>query len=105
MARGLGAGRGNRDPGRPRSPRAGVRPGLLRRRAGPRPLRIGLAMTKAARHVSKRSLLRVFFRSLFIQAAWNPRGMQNLGFASAMAPALADLHPDPEARSAAARRH
>jgi len=62
-------------------------------------------MTGAARHVSKRSLLRVFFRSLFIQAGWNPRGMQNLGFASAMAPALADLYPDEEARSAAARRH
>ena len=40
-------------------------------------------MTVVARHVSKRSLLRVFFRSLFIQAGWNPRGMQNLGFASA----------------------
>ena len=59
----------------------------------------------AARPVAKRSLLRVFFRSLFIQAAWNPRGMQNLGFASAMAPALADLHPDRKSRIAAARRH
>jgi len=57
------------------------------------------------RHVSKRSLLRVLFRALFIQAAWNPRGMQNLGFASAMSPALADLYPDRAARVAAARRH
>jgi PTS system mannose-specific IID component len=62
-------------------------------------------MKAPARHVSKRSLAPVFFRSLFIQAAWNPRGMQNLGFASAMAPALADLYPDRQARIAAARRH
>jgi mannose PTS system EIID component len=57
------------------------------------------------RHVAKRSLARVFFRALFIQAAWNPRGMQNLGFASAIAPALADLYPDRRARAVAARRH
>jgi mannose PTS system EIID component len=59
----------------------------------------------AARRVSKAALLRTFFRSLFMQAAWNPRGMQNLGFGSAMSPSLADLHPDREARVAAARRH
>jgi PTS system mannose-specific IID component len=59
----------------------------------------------AARHVSKPTLARVFFRALFIQASWNPRGMQNLGFASAMAPALAELHPERLARIAATRRH
>ncbi|MFL5248878.1 MAG: PTS system mannose/fructose/sorbose family transporter subunit IID, partial [Myxococcales bacterium] len=53
--------------------------------------------------VTKRSLARVFFRALFIQAAWNPRGMQNLGFASAMAPALSDLYRDQKDRVAAAR--
>jgi mannose PTS system EIID component len=58
-----------------------------------------------APNVSRATLLRTFFRSLFIQAAWNPRGMQNLGFASAMSPALADLHRGGEARIAAARRH
>ena len=58
-----------------------------------------------ARRVSKASLVRTFYRSLFIQAAWNPRGMQNLGFGSAMSPSLDDLHPDREARVAAARRH
>jgi PTS system mannose-specific IID component len=55
--------------------------------------------------VTKRSLARVFFRALFIQAAWNPRGMQNLGFASAIAPALSDLYRDQKERVAAARRH
>jgi mannose PTS system EIID component len=49
--------------------------------------------------------LRVFWRALFLQAAWNPHGMQNLGFAYAMAPALRALYPEPQARLAASRRH
>ena len=57
------------------------------------------------RSVSKRALANAFRRALFIQAAWNPRGMQNLGFASAMSPALDELYPDRGARIAAARRH
>lgn len=60
---------------------------------------------RAARRVSPVTLLRVFFRSLFLQAAWNPRGMQNLGFADAIAPALAELYPDRRARAGAAARH
>ena len=59
----------------------------------------------AVRRVTPVTLMRVFLRSLFLQAAWNPRGMQNLGFASAIAPALADLYPDPRQRAAAAARH
>jgi len=59
----------------------------------------------AALRVRKASLLRTFFRSLFIQASWNPRGMQNLGFGSAMSPSLDDLQPGREARVAAALRH
>jgi mannose PTS system EIID component len=55
--------------------------------------------------VSLLALLRVFWRSLFLQAAWNPRGMQNLGFAFAMHPALRELYPDPAARARAAERH
>ena len=51
------------------------------------------------------TLARVFLRSFFLQAAWNPRGMQNLGFAHAMAPALAALYPDPKARARATARH
>ncbi len=63
------------------------------------------AMPGPARRVSPRTLVRVFFRSLFLQAAWNPRGMQNLGFADAIAPALAELYPDERARASAAARH
>lgn len=51
------------------------------------------------------TLARVFLRSLAIQASWNRRGMQNLGFAYAIWPALEVLYSDPERRLAAARRH
>jgi mannose/fructose/N-acetylgalactosamine-specific phosphotransferase system component IID len=56
---------------------------------------------QALRRVSKATLVRVFWRSLFLQAAWNPRGMQNLGFAHAMAPALEELYPDSRSASPA----
>jgi mannose PTS system EIID component len=46
-----------------------------------------------------------FFRSLFIQAAWNRRGMQNLGFAYAIDPALRALYPGLEQRREALSRH
>jgi PTS system mannose-specific IID component len=62
-------------------------------------------MTQPARRVSSAALARVFLRSLFLQAAWNPRGMQNLGFADAIAPALEELYPDRAARAQAAARH
>ena len=55
--------------------------------------------------VSALALLRAFWRSLFLQAAWNPRGMQNLGFADAMGPALDALYPDERVRAAAVERH
>jgi PTS system mannose-specific IID component len=48
---------------------------------------------------------RVFWRCLFIQAAWNRRGMQNLGFAFAIDPALRRIYPDPAAREEALQRH
>jgi PTS system mannose-specific IID component len=51
------------------------------------------------------TLRRVFWRCLFLQAAWNRRGMQNLGFAYAIDPALRRLYPDPRARTEALRRH
>jgi len=57
------------------------------------------------RRVSRSALVRVFLRSLFLQASWNPRGMQNIGFADAMSPALAELYPDPAERARAAERH
>jgi PTS system mannose-specific IID component len=55
--------------------------------------------------VGTRTLWRVFMRSLFLQAAWNPKGMQNVGFAYALYPALAELYPDPERLEEAAERH
>jgi len=48
---------------------------------------------------------RVFWRCLFLQAAWNRRGMQNLGFAYAIDPALRALYPEPERRREALARH
>ena len=51
------------------------------------------------------TLRRVFWRCLFLQAAWNRRGMQNLGFAYAIDPALRRLYADPARRSEALRRH
>jgi PTS system mannose-specific IID component len=47
----------------------------------------------------------VFWRCLFLQAAWNRRGMQNLGFAYAIDPALVRLYPDPARRAEALGRH
>ncbi len=55
--------------------------------------------------VPPRTLVRVFWRCLFLQAAWNRRGMQNLGFAYAIDPALRALYPEPERRKEALRRH
>jgi PTS system mannose-specific IID component len=51
------------------------------------------------------TLVRVFWRCLFLQASWNRRGMQNLGFAYAIDPALRRLYPEPERRLDALRRH
>ena len=50
-------------------------------------------------------LARCFWRSLFLQAAWNRRGMQNLGFAYAIDPALRAIYPDPGLRREALGRH
>ncbi len=56
--------------------------------------------------ISWRTLARVFWRCLFLQAAWNRRGMQNLGFAYAVDPALRELYgSDRERREQALRRH
>jgi PTS system mannose-specific IID component len=55
--------------------------------------------------VPARTLARVFWRCLFLQAAWNRRGMQNLGFAYAIDPALRALYPDASRRKEALARH
>lgn len=49
-------------------------------------------------------LIKVFLNSLFIQAAWSFTGMQNLGFASSVAPALKRLYRGKELEGAL-RRH
>ncbi len=51
------------------------------------------------------TLARVFWRCLFLQAAWNRRGMQNLGFAYAIAPALRALYVEPARCEEALARH
>jgi len=61
--------------------------------------------TTAAAPLGTWTLWRVFWRSLFLQAAWNPKGMQNLGFAFALYPALEKLYPDPQALARANERH
>lgn len=63
------------------------------------------ASGEAAARLPFATLARVFVRSLALQASWNRRGMQNLGFAYAIWPALEALYPDQEKRLAAARRH
>ncbi len=55
--------------------------------------------------LSNRIVWRVFFRSLLLQASWNPQGMQNLGLAYALYPALEQLYPDYQRRTDAVRRH
>jgi mannose PTS system EIID component len=55
--------------------------------------------------LSATTLARVFVRSLFLQASWNPRGMQGLGFAHAITPALEELYRDPKERARAVLRH
>ncbi len=67
--------------------------------------RIENAPGASVRRVGRVTLARVFWRCLFLQAAWNRRGMQNLGFACAIDPALRELYPDAERREEALRRH
>ncbi len=62
-------------------------------------------MSAPAKKVPAGTLARVFWRCLFVQAAWNRRGMQNLGFAYAIDPALRALYAEPERREEALRRH
>ncbi len=58
-----------------------------------------------ATRVPAATLACCFWRSLFLQAAWNRRGMQNLGFGYAIDPALRALYPDPARRREALGRH
>jgi len=66
----------------------------------PKPSSRGLSLA-----LPRNVLWRVFIRSFFLQASWNPQGMQNLGLAYALYPALKKLYPEAEARNAAVKRH
>jgi PTS system mannose-specific IID component len=47
----------------------------------------------------------LLLRSFFLQAVWNPRGMQNVGFCFTMLPLLGRWRDDPEGRRAFLTRH
>lgn len=57
------------------------------------------------RRVPRDILLLVFLRGVLLQAGFNPRTLQGLGWAFAMTPALSFLYPEGSAREAAMRRH
>jgi mannose/fructose/N-acetylgalactosamine-specific phosphotransferase system component IID len=50
-------------------------------------------------------LLKIFFRSFFIQAVWNFEQLQNVGFAFGIMPLIKKLYPDPKERAGAIQRH
>lgn len=64
-----------------------------------------LSPATAPPRLSRWVLWRVFLRSFFLQASWNPQGMQNLGLAYAVFPALQTLYPERDQQLAALRRH
>lgn len=55
--------------------------------------------------LSKWTLWRCFWRSLFLQAGFSTEGMQSLGLVYALAPALTRLYPDEAKRREAFTRH
>lgn len=55
--------------------------------------------------LSRLTVWRCFWRSLFLQAGFSAEGMQSLGLAYALSPALLALYPDAERRQAAFKRH
>lgn len=55
--------------------------------------------------LSRWTLLRCSWRSLFLQAGFSTESMQSLGFLYALAPALERLYPDEAQRRAAFSRH
>ncbi|MBF0543552.1 MAG: PTS system mannose/fructose/sorbose family transporter subunit IID [Candidatus Riflebacteria bacterium] len=55
--------------------------------------------------LSNALLLRIAFRSFFLQASWNFRGMMNMGLLYSLKPGLDEIYADPELRASAYRRH
>lgn len=52
-----------------------------------------------------RTLIRCFLRTYLVGAAFNTRGMQNIGLVFAMEPGLKALYPDPKKRRDARKRY
>ncbi len=87
--------------------RAGVRPSRV---TGLQPCDNGGSLSvqpedRTAGTLTRAERAGVLWRSLFLQAAWNPRGMQNVGFCFAMLPVLRRRGADKEARRAFLKRH
>lgn len=55
--------------------------------------------------LSRLTVWRCFWRSLFLQAGFSTEGMQSLGLVYALSPALMGLYPDEAKRQEAFRRH
>lgn len=55
--------------------------------------------------VHKRLLRKVAWRSFLLQALWNYKKMQNVGWAWAVVPFLEKMYPDPEKRREALKAH
>ena len=55
--------------------------------------------------LSRWQLFRIAFRSLFLQASWNYRGMMSMGFLYSIAPGLDYIYPDGPEREMAYMRH
>ncbi|MBF0405927.1 MAG: PTS system mannose/fructose/sorbose family transporter subunit IID [Candidatus Riflebacteria bacterium] len=55
--------------------------------------------------LSRLMLLRIAFRSFFLQASWNFRGMMSMGLVYSLKPGLDIIYPEPEKRIPAYRRH
>jgi mannose PTS system EIID component len=51
------------------------------------------------------TLVRVFFRTFFLQAGFSLEAMQTLGLLYSLEPAMRELYPDEAARTEAVRRH
>lgn len=62
-------------------------------------------MSGEGRTIGRTDLLKVFLRSLLIQASWSFERMQSLGFAYAMLPVLAKLYPDREELESRLKSH
>ncbi|MTV82366.1 PTS mannose transporter subunit IID [Lactobacillus sp. CRM56-3] len=57
------------------------------------------------KQLTRSDLARMVWRSSFEQGSWNYQGMQNLGFAYIMVPAIKRLYDSPKQQQAALQRH